>query len=371
MYSVRTNRVPRSSPGNRQVTMSHPSYRELARSVRVLVETQRDLLDSEETDPSAVCEKGSTEQMYQTMQMLRTLLELHPQAAALADAKGSWVVANRAFGSVFGVSTALRSLPATWKTRFSGPLRMDEAEVWSRLSSERPRLDLRFDMRKQDGTDSCFLAHGVLLERKLDGNYLIAWTFFEVGAQSPASVPSHSPGDSHASPSGLSSPGAGTAKEASAMRPEPLHRDCLTCAEKSREALKLLMRHTSDQKHDLEQRIAENYFLTVLPLIDHLKSMNLSASQAYLLETLEFNLKHINSVFHINVASRTKRLSAREVEICQLIRAGKASRQIADALGLKLQTVMVHRRHIRRKLGLRNKALRLSVFLQRSLDSLY
>ena len=37
-----------------------------------------------------------------------------------------------------------------------------------------------YGMRKQDGTQACFLAHGALLERKPDGNYLIAWTFFEV-----------------------------------------------------------------------------------------------------------------------------------------------------------------------------------------------
>jgi DNA-binding CsgD family transcriptional regulator len=149
------------------------------------------------------------------------------------------------------------------------------------------------------------------------------------------------------------------------------HEDCLHCVEKSREALKLLMSHTNEQRRDLEKRIAENYMVTVLPLIEHLKSMNLPPSQAYLLETLEFNLRHINSVFRIQVTTSATRLSDREIEICQLIRAGKDSRQIADALGLKLQTVMVHRKHIRRKLGLRNKSVRLSVFLQRSLDTMY
>ena len=351
--------------------MSHPSFRELARSMRVLVETQQALLDSEKPDHPAERETSGTTQLNQAMQMLRTLLELHPQAAAIADGKGTWVCANRAFGSLFGVSTSLRSLPDTWRTQFSGPLRTDDAGLWSSLSAERPGVDLRFTVCKQDGTQACFLGRGALLERKLDGNYLIGWTFFEVGGQSQQASSSPEVGDCRPPPSASSPPSAQSSQKSSTGPRHILHRDCLHCVEKSREALKLLMSHTSEQRRDLEKRIAENYLVTVLPLIEHLKSMNLPPSQAYLLETLEFNLRHINSVFRIQVPTSATRLSDREIEICQLIRAGKDSRQIADALGLKLQTVMVHRKHIRRKLGLRNKGVRLSVFLQRKLDTMY
>ena len=164
---------------------------------------------------------------------------------------------------------------------------------------------------------------------------------------------------------------ARSSEKALAGDSKPFQKDCVNCVEKSRAAFKLLMRHMNEQKRDLEHRIAENYLVTILPLIEHLKSMNLPPAQAYLLETLEFNLRHINSVFHINVPASTTRLSAREVEICQLIRAGKDSREIATTLGMRLPTVMVHRKHIRRKLGLKNKGVRLSAFLQRSLETLY
>jgi DNA-binding CsgD family transcriptional regulator len=336
-----------------------------------MMETQRALVDAEESAHSADDEDRAIRQLDQAMQMLRTLLELHPQAAAIADAKGNWVFANRAFGSLFGVSTSLRSLAATWRTHFSGPLRTDEATFWSGLSAERPGIDLRFGMRKQDGTQACFLAHGTLLERKLDGNYIIGWTFFETWNQPRKSHSSPATGDSHAYPPESSPASAGSSEKASTSHTRPPHRDCLNCVEQSREALRLLMQHAGEQKRDLEQRIAENYLLTVFPLIAHLKSMNLPASQAYLLETLEFNLRHINSVFHINVPTASTRLSGREIEICQLIRAGKDSRQIAEALGVKLQTVMVHRKHIRRKLDLRNNGVRLSAFLQKGLGALW
>jgi DNA-binding NarL/FixJ family response regulator/PAS domain-containing protein len=350
--------------------MSHLSYRELARSVRVLMETQRALLDSENPSHSADADDHGTGQLDQAMRMLEALLDLHPQAAAIADAKGSWVLANRAFGRLFGFSTSTRSFQATWKTHFSAPLSTNETALLSSVSEELPGVDLRFGMRKPDGTQACFLAHGALLERKPDGNYLVAWTFFEAGAQ-----PENSSRSAFIEAGSLKSqffpqdapPTGGALTSLPASR----HRDCPDCVEKSREALRLLMLRASEQNRDLQQRIAENYLLTVLPLIEHLKSMNLPASQAYLVQTLEFNLRHINSVFRISVSPATRPLSTREIEICQMIRAGMASRQIAQALGLKLQTVMVHRKHIRRKLGLRNGSIRLSAFLQTNLEAFY
>jgi DNA-binding CsgD family transcriptional regulator len=309
-----------------------------------------------------------TEYLDQAMQMLQTLLELHPQAAVIADTKGHWVIANRAFGSLFGISTSPQSLSAAWSTHFSGALRTDDLSPGSGLPGERPTVDLRFGMRKQDGNQSCFIAHGTILDRKGDGNDLIAWTFFEAGTKPEHSTASSAMGGKRES----FAEGAYSSKDAPKPGQERKdNRDCPVCIEKSREALRILMHHTNEQRLDMERRIAENYLLTVLPLIEHLKSMNLPESQAYLLETLEFNLRHINSVFRIKVPSAKKPLSQREIQICQMIRAGQSSGQIAQALGLKLQTVMVHRKHIRRKLGLRNGSVRLSVFLQRNLDPLY
>jgi PAS domain S-box-containing protein len=305
------------------------------------------------------------------MEMLRALLEMHPQAAAIADIHGTWVIANRAFGRLFGLSTDVQTLPSAWREHFSVPLRSHDASLWNGLLTERHTKDLWFVKPKQDGTRTRFLAHGKLLDRKSDGNSLIGWTFFEAGPcpdtapQSSVELPQR-PQESDAT-----QPHARVRTEPSKRGTEKAPQDCRHCVDKSREALRLLMLHTNEQKRDMEKRIAENYLLTIVPLIDHLKSMNLPPSQAYLIETLEFNLKHINSVFHIKVRASTKRLSSREGEICQMIRAGKNSQQIAHALDLKVQTVMVHRKHIRRKLGLRRGGVRLSTYLQSNMEPLF
>ena len=52
------------------------------------------------------------------------------------------------------------------------------------------------------------------------------------------------------------------------------------------------------------------------------------------------------------MAGAEARLTVREREIATLIRAGKTSREIAEALFIAPATVDFHRKNLRRKLGL-------------------
>jgi len=53
-------------------------------------------------------------------------------------------------------------------------------------------------------------------------------------------------------------------------------------------------------------------------------------------------------------ASAMQRLTDRELEVFQLIGAGKTTREIAETLSLGLTTVDTYRTRIKEKLGLRN-----------------
>lgn len=122
------------------------------------------------------------------------------------------------------------------------------------------------------------------------------------------------------------------------------------------EALRLLICSVQNQKSGLQERIANNMEITVQPLIEHLKSLDLTEAQRLVVETLDFNVRHIASYFGATLAKNESRLSAREIQICQMIRSGYNSREIAGCLGVTYQTVIAHRKNIRRKLGLkRNK----------------
>ena len=58
------------------------------------------------------------------------------------------------------------------------------------------------------------------------------------------------------------------------------------------------------------------------------------------------------------------RLSPRELEISALVRQGRSSKQIADMLYISHGTVKRHRETIRKKLGLNNQDINLSIFLR-------
>ena len=61
---------------------------------------------------------------------------------------------------------------------------------------------------------------------------------------------------------------------------------------------------------------------------------------------------------------RYSRLTPRELNICELIRSGKSSKQIASNLNISLGTVNKHREQIRRKLGISNKEINLGTYLK-------
>jgi DNA-binding CsgD family transcriptional regulator len=57
-------------------------------------------------------------------------------------------------------------------------------------------------------------------------------------------------------------------------------------------------------------------------------------------------------------------LSPREVEICHMIKNGYSTKEIATVLAISPQTVSVHRKIIRRKLGLTGSDTNLISFLR-------
>jgi DNA-binding CsgD family transcriptional regulator len=52
-----------------------------------------------------------------------------------------------------------------------------------------------------------------------------------------------------------------------------------------------------------------------------------------------------------------------EIQVATHVKQGKATKEIADILCLAPDTVNVHRKKIRKKLGLRNKSINLQTFL--------
>ncbi len=82
------------------------------------------------------------------------------------------------------------------------------------------------------------------------------------------------------------------------------------------------------------------------------------------LDELDRQLKGVLSTRIEPFKSRYSHLSAREVEICELIEDGMSSKQISEELNLSLLTIHKHRESIRKKLGIQNKDINLNTFLR-------
>jgi len=65
-----------------------------------------------------------------------------------------------------------------------------------------------------------------------------------------------------------------------------------------------------------------------------------------------------------SVPSPSAIMTSRELAVCQLIREGLSTKEIAERLAISAKSVQTHRNHIRRKLGLLNQSVNLAGYLK-------
>jgi DNA-binding NarL/FixJ family response regulator len=97
-------------------------------------------------------------------------------------------------------------------------------------------------------------------------------------------------------------------------------------------------------------------------------AQQLSPTQRKYMEILQTNLEEITSPF-INHLSRSYRsLTPTEIGICNMIRNGMHTKEIAEARGVSAATINRHREKIRKKLKITNQDVNLATFLQSTLS---
>jgi len=134
--------------------------------------------------------------------------------------------------------------------------------------------------------------------------------------------------------------------------------------EQSNEALKMMVRQFADRREALEQEIYHNLTTMVRPILDELTVDNLPESARLLLQTLGFNINSIFSSFGSGSDENAGRLTPRESRLCELIRSGLSSKEIAEIMDIAPATVDTHRTNIRKKLGLAGSRDNLTAYLK-------
>jgi PAS domain S-box-containing protein len=128
-------------------------------------------------------------------------------------------------------------------------------------------------------------------------------------------------------------------------------------------ALKVLLRHREEDRRALESTILANVKELVFPFIEKLRGGHLSESQRAFVDIIESGLNEIMSPFLQKMTGAHARFTPTEVQVTNLVKNGKTTKEIAELLNIGTSTVDSHRNSIRNKLGLRNSKTNLQTYL--------
>ena len=129
-------------------------------------------------------------------------------------------------------------------------------------------------------------------------------------------------------------------------------------------ALRVLLDQRQKDRKEIEATVASNVEELILPYLQQLKTGNLSARESALVETVAANLDSIVSPFIRNINREAMSLSPMELRVADQVREGHTNQQIADLMGVSVNTILTHRFHVRKKLGLKNRKVNLKTYLR-------
>lgn len=127
-------------------------------------------------------------------------------------------------------------------------------------------------------------------------------------------------------------------------------------------ALGQVLQHIDDEKSQIITEIQANIEKTLMPLVGKLAAKAGPDLIDYV-NLLRTGLEEIASPFLKSLEQYSVSLTRREIEICDLIKRNRSSKEIAVTLDISIETVRNHRKSIRRKLGIANNKINLTTFL--------
>ena len=128
-------------------------------------------------------------------------------------------------------------------------------------------------------------------------------------------------------------------------------------------ALRVLLRQREEDKARIEETIYANVDRLVLPYMEKLLQGHPTEKQRTLLEIVDANLRDIVSPFLHSLATLNMSLTPQEIEVANMVRSGKSSKEIAEVLNLSVSGVDFHRKRLRRKLDLTHTSKNLRSYL--------
>lgn len=127
-------------------------------------------------------------------------------------------------------------------------------------------------------------------------------------------------------------------------------------------ALKEVLKKVHEEKIEIATRVQANVDKIIMPIFSILEK-NANYNDASVLKLLKKNLEEVTSPFTNAISKEFVSLSPVEIQICNYIKNGFSTKDIAQLRGIAVATVSRHREHIREKLNLKNKNINLVTYL--------
>lgn len=154
---------------------------------------------------------------------------------------------------------------------------------------------------------------------------------------------------------------------------EQLHRAGAELEERVRErtaelseantALTVLLKKREADRTMLAEQVHANASKLVEPFLDRLMECGLNAEQRELAEILRANIATLTSPFASNFSNKLIRLTPAEMQVANLVKQGKRTKEIAAIMHLSPGTINIHRKNIRKKLELTHQKTNLQTML--------
>ena len=136
--------------------------------------------------------------------------------------------------------------------------------------------------------------------------------------------------------------------------------------QESNTALRIVLERIEHEKQEIRGDIKINVEKILIPILQAL-TVQLPPSQIKYVEMLQTNLEEITSPFISRLSLSYHSMTPTEIAICNMIRNGMRTKEIAEMRSVSEATINRHREKIRCKLKLTNQDINLASFLQSSI----
>ena len=136
--------------------------------------------------------------------------------------------------------------------------------------------------------------------------------------------------------------------------------------QESNTALRTVLTRIEEEKNEIYRDIKTNVEKVIMPILLAL-AVELPQTQSKYIEMLRTNLEEITSQFVRHLSNSYHSLTPTEITICNMIRSGMRTKEIARIRGVSMSTINRHRENIRRKLKITNDDVNLATYLQSSM----